>query len=156
MNTDKPTKEESSGLLHAGLTDQIIGAFYEVYNELGHGFLESVYEEALLKALRDAGLSVEQQRPISVRFRGAVVGNFFADLLVENTVILELKTARAIDSTHEAQLLNYLKATDKEVGLILNFGSKPQFRRLRLDNHLKKIRVNPCESVVDAVGVIAR
>jgi len=88
-------------------------------------------------------LSVEQQRPIPVHFRGTTVGRFFADLLVEDTVILELKTARAIDSTHEAQLLNYLKATDKEVGLILNFGSKPQFRRLRFDNDLKKIRVNP-------------
>ncbi|HYE25691.1 MAG TPA: GxxExxY protein [Clostridia bacterium] len=78
-----------------------------------------------------------------MHFRGTTVGRFFADLLVEDTVILELKTARAIDSTHEAQLLNYLKATDKEVGLILNFGSKPQFRRLRFDNDLKKIRVNP-------------
>jgi GxxExxY protein len=113
------------------------------------GFLESVYEEALLFALEAAGLRVARQVPVPVWFRGHKVGDFFADLLVENKVILELKTARNIDSAHEAQLLHYLKATIFEVGLILNFGPRPQFRRLLLDNEQKlrrpkKEEKDPC------------
>ena len=124
---------------HQELTRKIIGVFYEVYNELGHGFLESVYEAAMPIALREAGLKVETQVPIGVYFRGNRVGDFRADLMVENAVLLELKAARALDSSHEAQLLNYLRATEIEVGLLLNFGIKPEFKRLAFDNERKKI-----------------
>jgi len=119
-----------NGLKHADLTDVIIGTFYEVYNELGHGFLESVYENSLAIALRSEGLEVFQQVAIPVYFRGSQVGDFCADLLVDRRVILELKAARAIDPSHVAQLLNYLKATEIEVGLLLNFGPRPNFKRL--------------------------
>jgi len=135
------------GLKHAGLTEQIIGVFYDVYNELGYGFLESVYEESLVIALRESGLGVERQLSIPVWFRGHEVGKFRGDILVEGTVLLELKSARILEAAHEAQLLHYLKSTEIEVGLLLNFGSRPQFRRLLFDNPRKKIRVNPCESV---------
>ncbi len=124
-------------LKHGVLTEKIIGLFYDVYNELGPGFLESVYEEALLIALQEVGLHTGRQVPIPVWFRGHKIGDFYADLVVENTVVLELKTARNIDPTHEAQLLHYLKATTFELGLILNFGPKPQVRRLLLDNEQK-------------------
>ena len=135
------------GLKHAGLTEQIIGVFYDVYNELGYGFLESVYEESLVIALRESGLGVERQLSIPVWFRGHEVGKFRGDILVEGTVLLELKSARILEAAHEAQLLHYLKSTEIEVGLLLNFGSRPQFRRLLFDNPRKKIRLNPCESV---------
>ena len=130
-------------LQHRDLTDKIIGLFYDVYNELGHGFLESVYEHSLLIALSSAGTGVERQVPICVWFRGHLVGEFRADLIVEKKVLLELKAARTIDEAHEKQLLNYLRATEIEVGLLLNFGVKPQFRRLVYENERKKIRVDP-------------
>jgi GxxExxY protein len=106
-------------LLHRDLTEKIIGVSYDVYNELGHGFLESVHEEALGIALTQAGLRVARQVPLKAWFRGQSIGDFRADLLVENAVILELKACGAIDPAHEAQLLHYLRATDAEVGLIL-------------------------------------
>jgi GxxExxY protein len=123
--------------LHSDLTQTIIGTFYEVYNELGHGFLESVYENALAIALRSKGFEVHQQISIPVWFRGAQVGDFDADLLVNKLILLELKTARAIDPSHVAQLLNYLKATEIEVGLVLNFGPKPEFKRVVFGNERK-------------------
>jgi len=104
------------------LTEKIIGLFYDVYNELGHGFLESVYEQAMLIALRQAGLDVEAQVEIPVRFRGLEVGNYKADLQVDRKVLIELKAARSLEKAHGAQILNYLKATNIEVGLLLNFG----------------------------------
>lgn len=113
--------------------------FYDVYNELGHGFLESVYEAARLIALRQAGMTAEAQLPIAVHFRNHCVGDFKADMMVENAVLLELKAARALDSSHEAQLLNYLRATKIEVGLLLNFAIEPEFKRLAFDNERKKI-----------------
>jgi GxxExxY protein len=115
--------------------------FYAVYNELGNGFLESVYEESLAIALRDVGLQVQQQLAIPVSFRGHCVGEFRADIAVENALLLEIKTARALDAIHEAQLLHYLKATPFEIGLLLNSGPRPQFRRLILDNIEKQKRV---------------
>ena len=127
------------GFKHQELTRKIIGVYYEVYNELGHGFLESVYEAAMLIALREAGLKAETQVPIAVYFRGNRVGDFRGDLMVENAILLELKAARALDSFHGAQLLNYLRATEIEVGLLLNFGIKPEFKRLAFDNERKKI-----------------
>lgn len=131
MNADERRFE------HTELTQRIIGAFYEVYNELGQGFLESVYESAMAKALRDIGLKVECQPPTEVRFRGEVVGVFKADLLVNGLVAVELKTARSIDSSHEAQLLNFLRSTRIELGLLLNFGPAPTIRRMVFANDRK-------------------
>ncbi len=128
MNTD---------LKHGLITDQILRVFYEVYNELGHGFLESVYHRSLVLALETTGLKVCSRVDIPVWFRGRQVGNFIADLLVENCVLLELKAARTLDSSHRAQLMNYLKATEIEVGLLLNFGERPEFKGIIFDN-LKK------------------
>ena len=135
------------GLQHGELTEKIIGVFYDVYNELGYGFLESVYEESLVIALLETCLKVERQLAIPVWFRGHQVGRFRGDILVEGRVLLELKSTRTLEAAHEAQLLHYLKSTEIEIGLLLNFGSRPQFRRLLFDNHRKKIRENPCKSV---------
>jgi GxxExxY protein len=135
------------GLTHFDLTEKIIRGFYEVYNELGHGFLEATYAEALALTLEDAGLTTARPVPVPVWFRGRKIGQYRAHLIVEGVVLLELKAARTLDSAHEAQLLHYLRATDVEVGLLLNFGLRPQFRRLLFDNERKKIRGNPCESV---------
>ena len=126
-------------LKHGLVTDKILRVFYEVYNELGHGFLESVYHRSLVLALESSGLVVHSPINIPVWFRGTRVGGFEADILVENCVLLELKAARALDSSHQAQLLNYLRATDIEVGLLLNFGERPEFKRVIFDN-LRKIR----------------
>jgi GxxExxY protein len=127
----------SGGLKHSELTERVLGVFYDVYNELGHGFLESVYEEAMAIALTQAGLAVQRQLPLKVTFRGAVVGDFRPDLLVAKTVLLELKAGRVLDPLHEAQLLNYLRATEIEIGLLLNFGPQPQFKRLVFTNSRK-------------------
>ena len=122
------------------LTRNIIGVFYDVYNELGAGFLESVYQKSLALALESAGFKVCSRVDIPVWFRGQQVGQFEADLLVENCVLLELKAARALDPAHEAQLLNYLRATNIEVGLLLNFGPRPVIKRLAYDNVRKTLR----------------
>ena len=140
------------GLKHSELTEKIIGVFYNVYNELGYGFLESTYAEAMVIALEDMGLRAAREVSVPVWFRGRKAGQYFADLLVEGAVLLELKTARSIDSSHEAQLLHYLRATEFEIGLLLNFGVRPQFRRLLFDNERKKIRENPCESVAKVLA----
>jgi GxxExxY protein len=136
-----------TGLKHGELTEKIIGIFYDVYNELGYGFLECVYEESLVIALRDAGVVAKRQIPVPVWFRGHKVGEFRADLLVDNCLLLELKSARSLDPAHEAQLLHYLKSTEVEIGMLLNFGTRPQFRRLLFDNERKKIRGNLWKSV---------
>ena len=122
------------------LTQKIIGIYYDVYNELGTGFLESVYQKSLALALESAGLTVCSRIDIPVWFRGHQVGQFEGDLLVENCVLLELKAARALGSAHQAQLLNYLRATELEVGLLLNFGPKPEFKRVAYDNSRKRFR----------------
>lgn len=134
---------------HEELTEKIIGVFYEVYNELGHGFLESVYENAMVIALRGKGLHVEQQYQTPVWFRGNKIGAFCADLIVDGKIIIELKAVRSIDPSHEAQLLNYLRATEIEVGLLLNFGVKPEMKRRIYDNPRKNIRENPRLSVAN-------
>jgi len=123
-------------LLHKDLTDKILKAFYEVYHTLGYGFLEKVYENALYNELISMGLKCEKQRPIDVYYKENVVGNYFADLIVENKVILELK-ATALCDEHTFQLLNYLKATDIEVGLLLSFGKEPKFVRKIFTNDKK-------------------
>jgi len=137
------------GLKHSALTDKVIGAFYDVYNELGHGFLESTYAEAMLVALESIGLTAAREVSVSMWFRGRKVGQYFADLVVEETILLELKASRTLEKAHEAQLLHYLRATGVEVGLLLNFGLRRQFRRVLSDNERKKIRENPCESVAE-------
>jgi GxxExxY protein len=116
-------------LKHEEITEKIIKGYFEVYNTLGYGFLERVYENALVRELSDAGLRVRRQHPIAVEYKGQLVGEYCADLLVESAVIVELKAAEALREEHEFQLLNYLKATGIEVGLLLNFGKKPQFKR---------------------------
>ncbi|HSN76887.1 MAG TPA: GxxExxY protein [Anaerolineae bacterium] len=115
----------------------MIKAFYIVYNTLGYGFSEKVYENALTFELRRMGLKVVQQAPIRVYYAGELVGEYFADLLIADAVLVELKAVHALAESHEAQLLNYLKATLHEVGLLLNFGPKPQVKRKAFDNERK-------------------
>jgi len=109
-------------VLHEELTRTVIGCAFRVFNKMGFGFLESVYEKCLIIELRRAGLRAEGQKPIQVYYDGEVVGEFFADVFVEDAVIVELKSVRELATAHEVQLVNYLKATGKEVGLLLNFG----------------------------------
>lgn len=137
------------GLKHEALTERIIGVFYEVYNELGYGFLESVYEAAMEVALVQAGFKVVRQAPIAVYFRGVLVGEFRCDMMLNDLVIIELKAARALEAAHEAQVLNELRATPIEVGLLLNFGPKPSFKRFAFSNDRKQIRVDPRSSAAD-------
>ena len=122
-------------MLHEKLTEKIIESFYTVYNKLGYGFLESVYENALLIELKRHHLKVENQVPIQVEYRNQKVGNFFADILVEEKVIIELKASKKIMKEHEFQLINYLRATDIEIGLLFNFGKKPEFKRKIFSNN---------------------
>lgn len=122
---------------HSDLTEKIIGAFFTVYGRLGYGFSEKVYENALVLELRKLGLEVEQQKRITVYYDGQVVGEYLADIVVEGIVIVELKAVRQLSKEHEAQLLNYLKATMVEVGLLLNFGPKAEFKRKVYDNDRK-------------------
>ncbi|HEX9200345.1 MAG TPA: GxxExxY protein [Acidobacteriaceae bacterium] len=123
---------------HDDLTQKIIGVFYEVYNELGYGFLETVYREAMRLALIQAALHAAAEVPIQVRFRGELVGIFRADLIVNDTVLIELKACEALAREHESQTLNYLRATNIEVALLMNFGPTPRFKRLVMDNERKK------------------
>jgi GxxExxY protein len=125
-------------LLYADLGDRILKVFFHVYNTLGYGFLEKVYEHALVLTLRKWGLEACPQVPLKVYFEGELVGEYFADVMVAGKAILELKAAEAICPAHEAQLLNYLKATDVEVGFLLNFGPKPAFRRKLFTNDRKE------------------
>ena len=124
-------------MLHEELTRDIIASFYEVHHDLGHGFLEALYEHAMILSLVARGLAVERQVPVSVHYRGQVMGEFVADLLVAQVVMVELKACRAVEPVHLAQVINYLRATRIEVGLLLNFGPKPQFRRLIMTNDRK-------------------
>ena len=129
-------------MLHDKLTGEIIGAFYEVHHDLGHGFLEAVYERAMVVALGKREVRVERQAPVSVYYDGVNVGDCLADLLVDNRVIAEVKASKVIDPKHDAQLLNYLRATSIEVGLLLHFAPQPSFRRLVVSNDRKLYR-NP-------------
>lgn len=121
-------------LKHSEITGQIIKAFYQVYNSLGYGFLEKVYENALVIELREMGLHVQQQKGINVYYRDKLVGEYFTDLIIENVVVVELKTAVSISPAHEAQLINYLRATEFEVGLLLNFGQTAEYKRKIYEN----------------------
>ena len=125
-------------LLHRDLTDKIIGIFYDVYNELGFGFLESVYEDAMVIALEEAGLRVERQVPTPVWFRNKLLSTFEVDLIVNGVIIIELKAVKQIAEAHIAQLIHYLRATSVEVGLVMNFGHKPEFKRRAFENSRKR------------------
>lgn len=123
--------------LHKELTSKIIQCFYTVYNTLGYGFLEKVYENALKIELEKNKLSVEKQKPIKVHYDNQLVGEYFADLVVNDQIILELKAAESLCEEHEYQLINYLKATDIELGLLLNFGKKPEIKRKIFTNEVE-------------------
>lgn len=129
-------------LKHKELTSLILQTFYDVYNELGYGFLERVYQNAMYYALQDLGLKVEAQQRIKVYFRGREVGDFFADLVVDDLIILELKGVATLIDEHEVQLVNYLKATPIEIGFLLNFGKEPEFERKIWSNEKKKLKKN--------------
>jgi GxxExxY protein len=124
-------------ILHKELTESILKVFYEVYNELGYGFLESVYQNAMYFELKSQGFKVEAQKKIKVYYKNELVGDFIADLLINDLVILELKSCDTLVKAHYAQTLNYLKATNIEVGLLLNFGEKPEIKRLIFTNDRK-------------------
>ena len=128
MNTDYKYKE---------LTEKIIQIFYKVYNNLGYGFLEKVYENAMMLDFKKENIPADSQYAIKVFYEDEIVGEYFADILVDSKVIVEIKAARNLTLENEAQLLNYLKATDKEVGLLLNFGPKPEIKRKVFDNFRK-------------------
>jgi len=135
-----PVGSRRAQLTLRAVTERIIGVFFDVYNELGTGFLESVYAEAMRLALETAGLNARREVGLAVSFRGRVVGNFRADLVIEDCVLVELKAARQIDAAHLKQMLNYLRATELEVGMLLNFGPRPSFRRLIFSNSRKNPR----------------
>lgn len=125
--------------LHKEITNKIIKAFYNVYNELGYGFLEKVYENAMLLELRKMKLLCEKQKPIKVYYDKIVIGEYFADIIVEDKIIVELKAAENICQEHEIQVINYLKSTNIEVGLLLNFVKEPQFKRKIFTNDRKSV-----------------
>lgn len=129
----------SDNYKHTEVTEKIIKAFYDVYNTLGFGFLERVYENAMFIELSSMGLLVEKQKKIKVYYEGNEVGEYYADLTINGCVIIELKAAEALCDEHECQLLNYLKATEIEVGLLMNFGKKPEFRRRVFSNQKKDL-----------------
>nr|WP_315230837.1 GxxExxY protein [uncultured Flavobacterium sp.] len=126
-----------TGLLHRGITEAILKVYYEVYNELGSGFLEKVYQNAMYFELKEKGFKVEAQKQIKVYFKKQLVGEYFSDLLVEDKVIVELKAIEMLMDVHMAQIMNYLKATEIEVGLLLNFGEEPEFKRVIYTNDRK-------------------
>ena len=122
---------------HKELTERIIKIFYRVYNTLGYGFLEKIYENAMMIEFRNARIPAESQSPIEVIYENEIVGEHAIDILVDDKIIVELKAAKALMPDHHAQLLNYLKATDIEVGLLLNFGPEAEISRKIFDNHRK-------------------
>ena len=122
---------------HRALTEKIIGVFYRVYNTLGYGFLEKIYENAMMLELEKEGIPAVAPSPIKVSYGGRVIGEYFADILVDGKVIVEIKATRGLPFESEAQLLKYLKATDIEVGILLNFGPVPEIKRKVFDNFRK-------------------
>jgi GxxExxY protein len=129
-------------LKHSDLTERLIGIFYSIHNELGHGFIESVYEEAFSLTLAENGIFFQRQLAVPVWYHEHKIGEFRADLVVDEKVIIELKVGPSLDLAWEKQLLNYLRATEIEVGLLFNFGPRAQFRRYAFSNDKKKARVN--------------
>jgi len=128
----------NTNYLHSEITGLILKAFYNVYNKLGFGFLEKVYENSMIIELQKLGLKAEKQQAIKVFYDNLIVGEYFADIIVNDIVIIELKALENLCQAHEAQLVNYLKATDKEVGILLNFGKEPQHKKRVLTKDYKK------------------
>ena len=124
-------------MLYSEITEKIIKAFFKVYNTLGYGFLEKVYENALVIELQKMGFNISQQHNIKVYYGMKMVGDYYADIIVDDNIIIELKAAESLKKEHKTQLINYLKATDKEVGLLLNFGKTPEFKRAIFTNDRK-------------------
>lgn len=131
-------------LLHKEVSEKILKAYYNVYNSLGYGFLERVYQNSMYYELIDLGLDVVAQKQIKVYYKGKIVGEYFADLIVENKIIVELKATSVLIQSHSTQLCNYLKATNIEVGLLLNFGEEAEFERIIITNDKKKNLNNQC------------
>lgn len=127
-------------MLHKEITEKILKSFYAVYNKMGYGFSEKIYENSLIVEMQKHGLVCQQQKRIPVYYETYMVGEYFADIIVNNAVILELKAVKAITSEHETQLFNYLRATQVEVGYVLGFGEKPQFKRILFTNDRKQFR----------------
>ena len=127
-------------LLHKEITDKVLKTFYQVYNELGFGFLERVYQNAMYFELKSQGFDCQTEKPIKVHYKNMLVGEYRADIVIDNKVILELKASQALVYENELQLINYLKATEMEVGLLLNFGQTPAFKRKVFTNENKKMR----------------
>ena len=128
--------------LHQDITEKIIKAYYQVYNTLGYGFLEKVYHNALLLELRKQDFYCQSQFPIKVFYEGVQVGDYFADIIVDESVVIEIKAMESLCEEHEYQLINYLKATDIEIGLLLNFGKKPEFKRKIFTNDRKRVNTD--------------
>ena len=124
--------------LYSDITSEVLNAFYDVYNELGYGFLEKVYKNALFNELTQRGIKCQKEYPISVYYKGVCVGDYYADIMIEDKIILELKAVKTILPEHIAQLNNYLRATNAEVGLLLNFGLEPQKKRIVFTNDRKQ------------------
>ena len=116
-------------LIYKNITEKIIGSFYSVYNTLGSGFLESVYEKALIIEFNERGLKTETQKPLVVKYHDKVVGEFRPDIIVEDKIIIEIKAISKLSKIHESQILNYLKATDLRLGFLVNFGEKLEYQR---------------------------
>ena len=131
---------QTMDLLHKEISEKIIKCYYKVYNTLGYGFLERVYEKALAIELSKAGFEVKCQFPINVFYNNEIVGEYYADLLVNDIIILELKAASTISEEHECQLVNYLKATNIELGLLMNFGKEADYKRKIFMNKYKKLK----------------
>lgn len=127
-----------SGLLHKNITDDILKVYFDIYNHLGYGFLEKVYQNAMYFELQKKRYKVEAQKSIKVYFKGQLIGEYYADLLIEDKIIIELKACELLMNAYVAQLMNYLKATSIEVGLLLNFGEEPEFKRIIYTNDRKK------------------
>ena len=128
---------DDEDIKHKELTERIINIFYKVYNKLGYGFLEKVYENAMLREFKKENIPAVSQFPIKVFYEDEIIGEYFADIFVDDKVIVEIKAAKGLALENEAQLLNYLKATDIEIGLLLNFGTKPEIKRKVFDNDRK-------------------
>ncbi|MEI8085233.1 MAG: GxxExxY protein [Paludibacter sp.] len=124
-------------LLHKEITDKIIKSYYKVFNTLGYGFLEKVYENSMAFELRKQGLEVKCQHPITVFYETEIVGEYYADIIVNDIIVIELKAASTLTEDHECQLINYLKATEIELGLLMNFGTEAEFKRKIFMNKYK-------------------
>ncbi|MEP7148143.1 MAG: GxxExxY protein [Acidobacteriota bacterium] len=135
------------------LTSRIIKAFYTVYNSLGHGFLERIYHNAMIIQLVSDGLVIETQKPIAVLYGENVIGTFSADLVVDEKVIVELKAKEGLHEAHEAQLTNYLRATDLEIGLLFNFGKQPEFKRKYFSNRNKRRSKHETDNILQSLLV---